>query len=77
MLPIFAAYVLKGSVRVVKLSGESKLFNAGDAFIEVMNKWHKGVFVEDTELIAFYAGNKGRALLVKKDGDASQQNVCK
>ncbi|MCP3688876.1 MAG: hypothetical protein GY784_10720 [Gammaproteobacteria bacterium] len=72
-----AAYVSKGSVRVVKLSGESKLFQAGDAFIEVMNKWHKGVFVEDTELIAFYAGNKGKALSVKHDGDASQPDICK
>ncbi len=72
-----AAYVLKGSVKVVKLSGESKLFNAGDAFIEVMNKWHKGVFVEDTELIVFYAGNKGKALSVRKDDSAALPDLCK
>ena len=63
-----AAYVLKGSVKVVNSSGENRLFRAGDAFIEVMNKWHKGVFVEDTELIVFYAGQKGVTLSVKKDG---------
>ncbi len=72
-----AAYVLRGSVKVVKLSGESKLFNSGEAFIEVMNKWHKGVIVEDTELIVFYAGNKGEALSVKKDGGSSLPEICR
>jgi len=72
-----AAYVLKGSVQVVKPSGESKLFKAGDAFIEVMNKWHKGVFVEDTVLIVFYAGEKGVALSVKKDGSSPLPKSCK
>ena len=72
-----AAYVLKGSVKVVKPSGENKLFKAGDAFIEVMNKWHKGVFVEDTELIVFYAGKKGVTLSVKKDGSSPLSKVCK
>jgi len=55
-------------VKVVKPSGEYKLFKAGDAFIEVVNKWHKGIFVEDTELIVFYAGTNGVALSVKKEG---------
>ncbi len=71
-----AAYVLKGSVRVVKPSGENKLFKAGDAFIEVMNKWHKGTFVEDTELIVFYAGANGVALSVKKDNGSPLSMVC-
>ena len=72
-----AAYVLKGSVKVVKPSGENKLFKAGDAFIEVMNKWHKGLFVEDTELIVFYAGKKGVTLPVKKDGSSPLSKACK
>jgi len=71
-----AAYVLKGSVNVVKPSGESKLFNVGDAFVEVMNKWHKGVFVEDTELLVFYAGAKGVELSVKKDSNAPLSKSC-
>ena len=71
-----AAYVLKGSVKVVKPSGENKIFKAGDAFIEVMNKWHKGVFVEDTELIVFYAGNNGVDLSVKKDSSSSLSKLC-
>ena len=72
-----AAYVLKGSVKVVNSSGENRLFRAGDAFIEVMNKWHKGVFVEDTELIVFYAGQKGVTLSVKKDGGSPLLKACK
>jgi len=72
-----AAYVLKGSVKVVKPSGENKLFKAGDAFIEVMNKWHKGVFVEDTELIVFYAGEKGVPLSMGEDGSSSLSKACK
>ena len=75
-IPI-AAYVLKGSVKVVTSSGENKLFQAGDAFIEVMNKWHKGIFVEATELIVFYAGQKGVALSVKKDGSSPLLKACK
>ena len=72
-----AAYVLKGSVKVVNASGENRLFQAGDAFIEVMNKWHKGVFVEDTELIVFYAGQKGVTLSVKKDSSSPLLKACK
>lgn len=69
-----AAYVAKGSVRVVKSSGEEHLFKTGDAFIEVMGQWHKGTFVEPTELIVFYAGAKGVPLSIKQ-GEAPAQ-VC-
>ena len=72
-----AAYVLRGSVRVVKPSGASKLFQAGDAFIEVMNRWHTGLFLEDTELIFFYAEKKDATLSVKKDGTSPLPKECK
>jgi len=71
-----AAYVLKGSVKVVKTSGEEKLFKTGDAFIEVVKTWHKGVFTEDTELLVFYAGEKDVPLSTKKDGDADLIKLC-
>ena len=71
-----AAYVSKGSLRVVRLSGESSDFQAGDAFIEVMDIWHKGIFTEDTELIVFYAGVEGVDLSIKKDADTSG-GACK
>ncbi len=72
-----AAYVLKGSLKVVKASGEEKLFKAGDAFIEVMKSWHKGVFTEDAELIVFYAGEKDLPMSVKRDGDTNLVKLCK
>lgn len=60
-----AAYVQKGEVEVIKKSGERRIFKAGEAFIEVMNQWHKGLAIMDTELIVFYAGNKNLPLDVK------------
>lgn len=71
-----AAFVLKGSVKVIKPNGDSQFFKQGSAFIEVMNQWHKGVFVENTELIVFYAGIKGTALSVKKGGDTKLSKLC-
>ena len=71
-----AAYVLTGSVKVIKTSGEEKLFKAGDAFIEVMKSWHKGIFTEDTELLVFYAGEKGVPLSVKQDADGELSKLC-
>jgi quercetin dioxygenase-like cupin family protein len=71
-----AAYVTKGSLKVVKASGEEKVFKAGDAFIEVMKTWHKGVFNEDAELIVFYAGEKDVPVSTKKDGNADLIKLC-
>ncbi len=71
-----AAYVLKGNLEVVKLTGEREAFTQGDAFIEVMNQWHKGVFTEDTELIVFYAGAKGNALSFSKDSSDVNAHEC-
>jgi quercetin dioxygenase-like cupin family protein len=72
-----AAYVLKGSVHVEEPSGQYHIFSEGDAFIEVMNTWHKGKFVEDTELIAFYAGSEGVPLSVKVNASSEYSNQCK
>jgi len=72
-----AAYVLKGSVKVIKTSGEDRLFKAGDAFIEVVETWHKGTFTEDTELIVFYAGKVGVPLSIKPEGVAKLSTPCK
>jgi quercetin dioxygenase-like cupin family protein len=71
-----AAYVTKGSLKVVKANGEEKMFKAGDAFIEVMKTWHKGVFNEDAELIVFYAGEKDVPVSTKKDGNADLIKLC-
>jgi len=71
-----AAYVLKGSVTVVKPSGELREFTAGDAFIEVVNKWHKGVFREDTQLLVFYAGSDVVPLSFKPETRSPLAKTC-
>lgn len=53
------AYILKGELEVtVKESGQSKIFKKGDAVTEVINTWHSGKTVSDSdvELIVFYVG---------------------
>lgn len=72
-----AAYVLTGSVHVTEPSGHYHVFSAGDAFIEVVNTWHKGKFVEHTELIAFYASSEGTPLSVKKESVPMLSKNCK
>jgi quercetin dioxygenase-like cupin family protein len=71
-----AAYVAKGAVKVVKPSGESAVFKTGDAFIEVMNQWHKGVFTEPTELVVFYAGTEGTPLTIRQHDASAPENDC-
>jgi len=61
-----SAYVAKGSVTVITSVGKRNTFKTGDAFIEVANTWHKGIFTEDTELLVFYAGKEGVPLSVKQ-----------
>jgi quercetin dioxygenase-like cupin family protein len=71
-----AAYVLKGGVTVVKLSGQTEHFKSGDAFIEVMETWHQGVFTEDSELLVFYAGTVDVPLSVTQGTDAGSSTGC-
>lgn len=71
-----AAYVLHGSVIVVKPSGERREFRAGEAFIEVVNKWHKGVFREDTQLLVFYAGSDVVPLSFKPETQSPLAKTC-
>ncbi|MBU0506469.1 MAG: cupin domain-containing protein [bacterium] len=64
-----AAYVVKGELKVVLESGETRIFKEGDALIEVINVWHRGIGLADkTELIAFYASDTNTPLSTKKDG---------
>ncbi len=72
-----AGYVLQGSVTVITSAGKSRLFKAGEALIEVSNTWHKGVFIEDTELLVFYAGEKGMPLSVKQGENSPFAKGCK
>jgi len=72
-----AAYVAKGAIEVTTLSGAKKTFRQGEAFIEVMNKWHRGLGAgKDTELVVFYAGQKNAPLGVDKNGDPALTGKC-
>jgi quercetin dioxygenase-like cupin family protein len=64
-----AAYVAKGELEVVLESGDKRTFKEGDALIEVINVWHRGVgLAEQTEIIAFYAGDTNTPISIKEDG---------
>jgi quercetin dioxygenase-like cupin family protein len=72
-----AAYVVRGAITVTTSSGEKRTFQQGEAFVEVMNTWHKGSGVaEETELIVFYAGQERLPLSVKRNGDSVLANRC-
>jgi quercetin dioxygenase-like cupin family protein len=69
------AYVVKGQLEVVKKSGATRVFKAGEVVVEVMNQWHAGKFSKGTELIVFYANSEKYPLNVyAKD---SQAHLCK
>jgi quercetin dioxygenase-like cupin family protein len=70
-----AAYIAKGSVEVIKKSGKTRLFKAGEAFTEVTNQWHAGKFSKGTELIVFFASNEKHPLNIYAEDP--QAVLCK
>lgn len=66
--PVFA-YVLKGTLSVQLDRVKTKQFSENSCFAEVVNTYHNGFNngKENVVLIAFYLGEKGRALSVKKE----------
>jgi len=65
--PVFA-YVLKGTLSVKLENGSIRHFPEGSCFAEVVKTFHNGFNKENTDviLIAFYLGEKGKTLSVKK-----------
>lgn len=57
---INAGYMVKGSLKVVTDENKTLQLKAGDALIEVVDKWHYGVNEGDeaVEIVVFYAGTK-------------------
>lgn len=56
------AYIISGELEVIlKETGETKIFKAGDAFAEVVNTWHygKNIGEKPVKLVVFYVGKKG------------------
>ena len=66
--PVFA-YVLKGELCVELDNGTSKQFAENTCFAEVINTYHNGFNKgkDNVILIAFYLGEKGKTLSVKKE----------
>lgn len=56
-----AGVILNGQLRVTDIDGNSRIFNSGDAIIEMVNKLHYGENPGSTptELIMFYASSPG------------------
>lgn len=72
-----AAYVARGAIQVTTSTGEKKVFKGGEAFIEVMNRWHEALGVgTDTQLIVFYAGKKSMPLSIEKSSDPALASKC-
>jgi len=65
---INAGVLLKGELKVITEADEILTLKAGDALIEVVNKWHYGINegIEPAEIIVFYAGIVDQAITVKK-----------
>lgn len=65
---INAGYMLKGSLKVVTDENKVLQLKAGDALIEVVDKWHYGVNEgdESVEIVVLYAGTKESSYSIKK-----------
>jgi quercetin dioxygenase-like cupin family protein len=65
--PVFA-YVEKGNLTIEVDNGKTMQFSEGSSFAEVINTYHNGKNngAVDVSLIAFYLGEKGKPLSVKK-----------
>lgn len=65
---INAGYMVKGSLKVVADENKILHLKAGEALIEVVDKWHYGVNEGDetVEIVVFYAGTKESAYSIKK-----------
>ena len=73
-----AAYMISGAIEVTTSSGEKKTFRQGDAFLEVMNRWHSGRGIgENSELIAVYAGSQALPLSVSRDAETATAINCR
>lgn len=69
---INAGYVVKGTLKVFTENGKELTLKAGEALIELVDKWHYGRNDGDeaVEIVVFYAGTPGVPLAVKKDAPA-------
>jgi quercetin dioxygenase-like cupin family protein len=65
---INAGILLKGELTVVTDNNEILHIKAGDAVVEVVNKWHNGRNEgdEDAEILVFYVGIENTPITIKQ-----------
>lgn len=65
---INVGYMVKGSLKVVTDANKTLFLKAGDAIIEVVDKWHYGLNEGDepVEIVVVYAGTKESVYSIKK-----------
>ena len=63
-----AGVLLRGELTVTTVDKKTILVKAGDAIVEVLDKWHygKNTGQEIAEIIVFYAGVAGEPITVKQ-----------
>ncbi len=68
---INAGVLLKGELTVVTEDKQILHLKAGDAIVEVVNKWHYGKNEgnEPAEIIVFYAGIRNSPITIKEPGN--------
>lgn len=73
---INAGVVIAGELTVTTDQGEVLVLNAGEAIIEVVDKWHYGKNTGDepVDIIVFYAGAVDLPITVLKDEDSVEAN---
>jgi quercetin dioxygenase-like cupin family protein len=66
---INAGVLLTGELTVITDDNKVLRLKAGDAIVEVVNKWHygKNEGKETAEIIVFYAGTPNKPITVKKE----------
>ncbi len=65
---INSGVLLRGELTVITTEGKTLHLHAGDAIVEVVNKWHygKNEGSEPAEIIVFYAGVKDKPITLKR-----------
>jgi len=71
---INAGFMLSGELTVITEKNEKLRLKAGDALIEVMDKWHygKNEGQQPAEIVVFYAGEVGEPITVYPKAENKQ-----
>ncbi len=70
------AYMISGELEVTKPNGEKASYLAKHGEIEVFQQLHKGVAVQDTEIIVIYAGAKDLPNTILQGDQPAGSDIC-